>query len=184
MRSCADSPFLSNGSNSEEKFMDTKQAIAALEKAVPEPALGLPDDVFFYISRVTPMINVDLLVKDKAGRTLLAWRHEQYWGRGWHLPGGIVRFRETLETRIRKVAGTEIGSSVDFEPVPLAVNQLINHQRRTRGHFISLLYSCRLPAGFTPENKGLAVTDAGYLRWYEACPDDLFKTQEIYRKFI
>jgi len=32
--------------------MDTTQAIAVLENAVPEPASGLPDDVLFYISRV------------------------------------------------------------------------------------------------------------------------------------
>lgn len=164
--------------------MDTVQAIAALEKAVPEPAAGLPEDVFYYISRVTPMINVDLLVKDKAGRTLLAWRHEQFYRHGWHLPGGIVRFRETLETRIKKVAETEIGAQVEFDPVPLALNQLISPGRRTRGHFISLLYRCYLPAGFTPENKGLSETDAGYLRWYDTCPDNLFKFQEIYRKFI
>ena len=164
--------------------MDTTQAIAVLENAVPEPASGLPDDVFYYISRVTPMINVDLLIKDQDGRTLMAWRTEQYWGNGWHLPGGIVRFRETLDTRIRKVAETEVGSTVEFEPEPLSITQLISNKRRTRGHFISLLYKCGLPAGFIPENKGLAETDSGYLRWFSGCPEDLFRTQEVYRKYI
>ncbi|HNW44013.1 MAG TPA: NUDIX domain-containing protein [Elusimicrobiales bacterium] len=164
--------------------MDIKEAVVVLTKQVPDPSLGLPDDVFYYVSRVTPMVNVDLLVKDEKGRTLLAWRNDQYAGQGWHLPGGIVRFRETLETRILKVAETEIGAAVTFEPQPLAINQIINPALDIRGHFISVLYKCSLSGAFEPRNEGVARTDAGYLKWHETCPDDLLKLQDIYRKFI
>jgi len=164
--------------------MDIATAIKILEKEVPDPSLGLPEDLFFYISRVTPMVNVDLLIKDEKGRVLLSWRDDVYAGKGWHLPGGIVRFRETLEERVQEVARLEIGRSVEFDPHPIAINQIINHQRRIRGHFISLLYKGSLPARFVPKNKGRARTDAGYLAWHEACPENLLALHEIYRKFL
>lgn len=164
--------------------MNIADAIAILNKQVPNPQAGLPDELFFYISRVTPLVNVDLLIKDEFGRTLLSWRNDQYAGEGWHLPGGIVRFRETLETRVKKVAETEIGISVDFDPNPIAINQIIRNEREIRSHFISILYKCTLSSAFVPENKGLSNTDEGYLKWHATCPDNLLKFHEIYRKFL
>lgn len=163
--------------------MNIVDAIAILDQEVGNPSAGLPEELFFYISRVTPMVNVDLLIKDESGRTLLSWRNDQYAGQGWHLPGGVVRFRETLETRIKKVAETEIGTSVDFDANPIAINQII-HNKKNRSHFISILYKCSLFAAFVPENKGLCDTDAGYLMWHTGCPSNLLKLQEIYRKFL
>ncbi|MFZ2656840.1 MAG: NUDIX domain-containing protein [Victivallales bacterium] len=164
--------------------MSVSEAIAILDKQVPNPCLGLPDEVFYYISRTTPMLNVDLLIKDEKERTLLSWRDDQYAGKGWHIPGGIVRFKETLETRIMKVAENEVGAHVDFDPAPMAINQIILTESNTRGHFISILYKCYLPATFIPDNKGLPNTAAGYLMWHESCPVDLLKLQDIYRKYI
>lgn len=163
--------------------MKILDAITVLEKKAPHPHQGLPDDIFYYISRTTPLVNVDLLIKDERGRTLLAWRNDPYCGQGWHVPGGILRFKETLETRLKKVAETEIGAPVEFEPEPLATNTIILKQK-TRGHFISFLFKCYLPHSFLPENKGLKETDAGYLKWHQSCPKNLLKTQKKYEVYI
>ena len=160
------------------------RAVAVLDAAVPDPSRGLPDEVFYFISRMTPMVNVDLLVKDERGRTLLAWRNDPYAGQGWHLPGGIIRFKETMEERIRQVAATEIGAAVGFDPVPLAINQIIAPALPARNHFISILFRCHLAGAFVPENRGLSRHDAGYLKWHDACPDDLLTFQEIYRSWL
>ena len=82
--------------------MTILEAIKFLKQNVPNPSKGLPEDLFYYISSTTPLINVDLLIKDENGRTLLAWRNDQYIDRkGWHIPGGIVRYKETIEKRKR-----------------------------------------------------------------------------------
>lgn len=164
--------------------VSTEAAVAALVEAVPDPSQGLPDSVFYYISRTTPLVNVDLLIKDERGRTLLSWRDELYTGRGWHVPGGIVRFKETFEARIKKVAETEIGAAVRFDPVPIALHQMIHRKRDVRGHFISLLYKCFMPGTFTPRNEGLSMKDSGYLMWHDGCPADLLPIHETYRKYI
>jgi len=164
--------------------MNVTDAIAILDKQALDPSEGLPEELFLFISRITPLVNVDLLVKDKNGRTLLAWRNDRYCGEGWHVPGGVVRLKETLESRVKKVAETEIGAEVNFEATPLAVNQCIYPERDIRSHFISILYRCFLSGAFIPENKGLSSKSAGYLKWHDACPDNLLKVHEMYRKYI
>lgn len=164
-------------------FMNIHEAIEFLDKQILNPSSGLPEDVFLFISRLTPMVNVDLLIKDENGRTLLSWRDDQFVGAGWHLPGGILRFKENLETRVVKVAEKEIDAAVEFDPIPVAINQIIcDHD--TRGHFISVLYKCFLSSKFIPKNTGLSNKDNGYLMWHDSCPENMVKVHEIYRKYI
>ncbi|MDD5449038.1 MAG: NUDIX hydrolase [Candidatus Omnitrophica bacterium] len=164
--------------------MNLTDAIAIIEKHSPNPKAGLPDEVFYYISRVTPLVNVDLLIKDEFKRTLLSWRDDKYSGKGWHLPGGIVRFKETLDTRVKKVAEAEIGAPVNFDPAPIAINQIILKEHDVRGHFISILFKCSLTSDFVPKNTELSSSDAGYLMWHKTCPENLLKFHEIYRKYL
>lgn len=163
--------------------MTVNEAIEFIEKQIPDPTKGLLEEVFLLVTRITPMINVDLLIKDENNRTLLSWRNDVFHQPGWHVPGGIIRYKETFETRIKKVAEIEIGTVAKFDPVPIALNQIILEQKN-RGHFISLLYKCFVPSTFVPENKGLSENDAGYLKWHKFCPDNLLKVQDIYRTFI
>jgi len=166
-----------------KNVMNIHEAIEFLNKRISDSSKGLPEELFLFISRMTPMVNADLLIKDENGRTLLSWRDDQFAGTGWHLPGGIVRFKEKLENRVRKVAEKEIGTMVKFDSVPIAVNQVIcDHD--TRGHFISILYKCFLSAKFIPNNKGLSNNDPGYLLWHDSCPPNLVKVHEMYRRYI
>jgi ADP-ribose pyrophosphatase YjhB (NUDIX family) len=160
------------------------EAIKVLDEHISDPSRGLTDEVFYYISRVTPLVNVDLLIKDEKGRTLLSWRHDRYSGKGWHIPGGIIRFKETWESRIRKVAEIEIGTEVGFDPKPVAINQIISCKNINRGHFISILHKCFLSGSFVPQNRGLSKKDNGYLEWHEKCPGNLIKAHKIYEAYI
>ncbi|MCM8763860.1 MAG: NUDIX hydrolase [Candidatus Omnitrophica bacterium] len=158
-------------------------AIELLEKVAGNPEDGLPEEIFLFITRMVPIVNIDLLIKDERNRTLLAWRDDRYSGKGWHVPGGIVRYKERLIERVEKVAETEIGISVKFEPVPLAINEIILPQR-TRGHFISFLYKGFIPGSFVPANAELKEDDAGYLKWHNCCPENLIEVHKIYKKYI
>jgi len=118
--------------------MNLKDAIDTLDAECRNPHSGLPEPVFLLLSRLTPLVNVDLLIKDDMGRTLLTWRDDIYHGVGWHIPGGIVRFKEVMHERIRAVARLELGCEVVCEPCPVAINEYIEGMRSERGHFISL----------------------------------------------
>lgn len=164
--------------------MDIDEAIGYLEKNVANPEIGLPEEIFLFISRITPMVNIDLLIKDENGRTLLSWRDDKYSKAGWHLPGGILRYKEKLESRIQKVAEIEIGTMLEFEPVPIAFNQFIIPELSTRGHFISFLYKCFFSNKYELKNIGLSDKEHGYLKWHNTCPENIIKVHEIYRKYI
>ncbi len=163
--------------------MNIKGAIKFLEKQIKNPEVRLPEEIFLFISRMTPLINVDLLIKDENGRTLLSWRDDEYAGTGWHVPGGIIRVKETIRKRLGKVAETEIGAKVKFDFKPLAINETI-FKRRPLGHFVSFLFKGYLPSSFIPQNKGLKETDAGYLKWHKFCPGNLLKSHGIYKDYI
>ena len=164
--------------------MDLKDAIRCLDKAVNNAKTGLPDELFYFVTRLTPMVNVDLLVKDSRNRTLLAWRKDTSSGAGWHVPGGIVRYKEKLEDRIKQVSIKELGIALNFSPMPIAINQLIQW-RDTRGHFISFLYYCKIEKELVPNNKDTSPNTTGYLKWHENCPDNLVRVHKrIYSKFI
>ncbi len=165
-------------------LVSVNDAIELLEKSIPNPEKGLSDEVFYYISRTTPLVSVDLLIQDEDLGTLLSWRDDQYTGQGWHVPGGIIRYKESIISRINQVSKSELATEVVFEPVPIAINQIIAYQQRDRAHFVSLLFKCRVPDDFEINNRVLDESDPGYLRWFQQCPDDILSWHQIYRPFI
>lgn len=167
-----------------EKIVVMAETINILESCMGNPSKGLPDEVFFFVSRITPLINVDLLIKNELGQTLLTWRADNFYT-GWHIPGGIIRFKETIAERIKAVAENELEAEVEFDPALLAMNEKINTTRNTRGHFISLLYRCHLTK---QPSKRLRCKDnvpnPGEWKWHSSCPDNIVSVHEMYRKFI
>jgi len=165
--------------------MESKDVIEMLESLIEDPCKGLPEDVFLFVSKITPLINVDLLIKDEKSRTLLTWRDDGYCSPGWHIPGGIIRFKETVVTRVKTVAKHELGAEVEFDPVPLAINEVIHPTRKMRGHLISLLFCCTL---MTPlaESRCYKIGNPkpGDWAWHDTFPENMIPVHEMYRQFI
>jgi colanic acid biosynthesis protein WcaH len=158
--------------------------IAALEASLGRPRDGLPEDVFEFVSRVTPLVNVDLLIKEPSGQTLLTWRDDRFYGPGWHVPGGIIRFGERAVDRAHACVLAELGANVDVEPAPLFVMESILGEG-TRGHSISLLFRCRLTSSLDESLRaGVGRPSAGQWRWHEVCPPDLIPEQALYEPFF
>jgi len=146
---------------------------------------GLPEEIFLAISTLTPIVNVDLLVRDDVGQILLSWRSDAYFGCGWHLPGGCIRFKETMEERLQKTAMEELHSQVFFEKFPLAVKDVVVNKEesvpRFREHHLAVLYDCRFPADYKIQNGKLEEQDAGYLKWFSKIPDNILEVHSCYQ---
>jgi ADP-ribose pyrophosphatase YjhB (NUDIX family) len=159
--------------------------LSYLENLVIDPSEGLPDDLFLFVSKIIPLINVDLLIKNEQHQTLLTWRDDKYYGAGWHIPGGIIRYKETLFKRIHAVAKNELGASITFKNEALAVNETIHPSRKARGHFISLLYDCVLTS---PPDEKIRHTQGtplpGQWAWHNKCPENIIAIHQMYKKFI
>lgn len=156
----------------------------AIESAIGDPREGLPEDIFLFVSRITPLINVDLLVQDDGGRTLLTWRDDGHFGCGWHVPGGVIRYKETAADRVRACALEELGAVVSFDPAPIFVMETII-DARDRGHAISMLFRCRLLTSPDPAREaGQAPLTGGEWRWFAERPPDLLAVQDQYTRFF
>lgn len=165
--------------------MDPRLDFAALDAWAPQPEGGLPEELFLFISRFVPMVNVDLLIQDAGHRILLTWRDDRFYGPGWHVPGGIIRYKEAAADRIRDTARRELGAEVAFDAQPFVIEEWREPERRERGHCVSLLYRCSLLSG-PAENLRFSgdVPLRGQWAWHAACPPDLIPEQAAYRRLF
>jgi colanic acid biosynthesis protein WcaH len=160
-----------------------------LDNVHPEEGLG--KELFLQVSALVPIVNVDLLVYNSKGQFLLTWRDDPHCGRGWHVPGGCIRFKETFEERIRKVAKNELGlTNFTFDREPVKVFEIIDKSRREidnqneRAHFIALAYKCYVPDDFEMDNQARKEGDVGYIKWFDRLPDDFLSIQSCYKELL
>jgi colanic acid biosynthesis protein WcaH len=167
------------GKNSELKVL-----ISEIERRIDLSA-EMPQELFLFLSRITPLVNVDLLIQDDERGTLLTWRADRHFGPGWHVPGGIIRHKELAADRIRAVARQELATTVSFDPKPIHVQENVRHAWRDRSHAISLLYRCRLARPLDPSRR--FTPDAprpDQWLWHESCPANLIPEQQAYATYM
>lgn len=157
-------------------FSELSDAIRYIEQCIPSPDKGLPEEVFLFASRLTPLVNVDILIRNEEGHVLLTWRDDKIFGSGWHVPGGCVRIGEYFADRIVAVARGELGVSVFCYSTPLGVFETIDNMRPFRKHHVSLLFECKLMDSLDPvkEFSGKSSRNGAWL-WHPECPPDLLQ---------
>lgn len=152
------------------------------------PCDGLPESLFLLFSSLTPITNIDLLIVDKEKGVLLTWRDDPFYGQGWHIPGGCVRMKESLDKRIQITAKNEVGTEVNYLKEPIAVREAMVNEDRPwltnqlyRSYNISFLYLASVPNGYEIENKNEIEHTAGYMKWFTSYPEDLLPChQDLY----
>ena len=157
-----------------------KDLISQVENKIKSPEKGLDEKLFLFLTRLTPIINVDLLIKDfKNQKTLLSWRKKgEVYNPGWHIPGGIIRFKETMIDRVNEVAKIELNTKVKIYPGPIKISEIFLKQKN-RSHFISLLFLCELKKKVSDKNMKKLK-----LKWFKATPKNIIKPHKIYNNLI
>ncbi len=163
----------------------------ALEETDVNPERGLGEKLFLFTSMLTPIVNVDLLIMNEKKEILLSWRDDTVCGKGWHIPGGCLRLKETLQMRIHKCAVSELGSDVYVEDMPLLIKENIagvtesgsGLSQTERSHFISFLFECSIVDLNKLKNCD-GKQKKGHLGWFDYIPDDFLKLQYFYLDFI
>lgn len=72
----------------------------------------LSDEDYAFIYGRSVRMCVDLLIKDSSGKLFLTQRNILPYKGLWHLPGGAIRFKETLEDAANRIAEREFGCKV------------------------------------------------------------------------
>lgn len=155
------------------------------------PEEGLGTDLFLLVSTLIPIVNVDLLVYNEHGQFLLSRRKDSHCGIGWHIPGGCLRFKETIGHRIKEVAQNELGiNDILFVKEPIKIFEIIDNgwrpidNQKERAHFVTLVYKCYVDSSFKINNNDLTENDAGYIRWFDKLPEDLLSIQSCYKEIL
>jgi ADP-ribose pyrophosphatase YjhB (NUDIX family) len=171
------------GSNM-QKTTELDKACLILNKVDGRDGLG--KNLYETISRLTPSVSVELIIRDlRRKMTLLTWRDDELYGPGWHVPGGVVRFKEKLICRAEKVLEKEIGVQSAKISGPVGHHEIFNSERDKRGHFISFVYNVVLHSGLKhTEKTSNDKIYAGDWRWFSVCPDNLISNQEDLRQYI
>ncbi|MDF2959865.1 MAG: hydrolase [Paenibacillus sp.] len=166
--------------------MNSKDAIQFLEHQINKNEDGLPEELFLFVSRLTPLICVDLLIQDDQNRILFTWRDDEIFGKGWHLPGGVIRHNENFADRIIKVGQIELGADITFDSEPLRFVEDLDRSKRNRGHFIAFLYQCRLESKPDESRQftGAEEPRVGEWAWFNGTPDPLLMVHEVYKPYF
>lgn len=150
------------------------------------PEQGLPEEIFLMISGLIPIPNVDLFLLNKEGQILLSWRKDQFYQEGWSLPGGCMRFGETMHERVLKTAQKELGQAVHIEKGPLCVRDAIRGDNpklkypHVRGHNIAVPFLCSLTEALDIKTQSCAERENGCLKWFSEIPQNVLPIHHIY----
>ena len=71
--------------------------------------MWLPDETFKSIIQHTPLISIDLIVRNEQGEVLLGKRVNAPAKGNWFVPGGRVRKNETLDNAFIRLVSEELG---------------------------------------------------------------------------
>ncbi|NMB83739.1 NUDIX hydrolase [Candidatus Roizmanbacteria bacterium] len=108
-------------------------------------------DEFREIYSKVPRLTVEVIIKTDKG-IILTLRKLDSWKGQWHIPGGTVLYKETLERAAARIAEEELG-------VKIAINKQLGHiyypseeKERGFGWSIGIAFLCTIVSG-TPRGS-------------------------------
>ena len=151
---------------------------AALESLVADAANGLPSNTFMLLSRLLPLVNVELVIRNQQNEIALLWRERSsdVAKAGWHLPGGIMRIGESIEERVLKTAKEECGIAVKGFYIT-SMSETVIDVDMPRRHFISFVIECC-------EWSWLSTAAHSEISFYYDSPRDLIENHRRYESLF
>ena len=129
----------------------------------------LPLEEFKAIYSKVPRLCVDLVIRNK-DEILLTLRDIKPAGR-WHLPGGTVLHRESLEDTAKRVAKEELGIDIKIQKLLGAID--FYNDKTGLGHPVSIAFEAS-PIG----NKIKLDSQAKKYKYFKKIPDNSFTEQK------
>jgi colanic acid biosynthesis protein WcaH len=78
-------------------------------------SIQLPAEEFKYVVKNAPLISIDLIIEDEAGRFLLGLRNNAPAKDYWFVPGGRVYKNERLVEALNRISLAELGRSLTLD---------------------------------------------------------------------
>jgi ADP-ribose pyrophosphatase YjhB (NUDIX family) len=78
-------------------------------------AVRLPREEFARVVRLTPLVSIDLVVRNAASETLVGWRRNRPARDSWFVPGGRIGKDERIAVAFARLAREELDADLRFE---------------------------------------------------------------------
>lgn len=134
-----------------------------------------PEDFKNIFSKV-PRLCVEVIIKTNQG-ILLSYRSISPYKNLWHIPGGTVLYKETMEDAVKRVAMDELG--IDVEVVRLiGVNEYPSEEKdRGYGWPIAVNYLCKIVSGIPRGSE-----QGELVQFFKEIPQDMVEEQKMFLK--
>jgi len=137
--------------------------------------MKLTNTIFLEVVRNTPLVSIDLIVRDRDGRILVGKRVNEPAKGTWFVPGGSIRKNETLAGALARISAGELGVALSMSDVRFA--GVYEHFYDTNfaevagvsTHYVVLAYVVQRAFG-TDDLPGGQHSDWGWLS-HPAMPD-------------
>ena len=128
----------------------------------------LSDEDYKFVYDRVPRYCVDLMVQDSEGALLLTRRDIPPFEGLWHLPGGGLRFGESIEEAIKRIAEKELGVEVEIIEIAGTINNFPdNNPGDQPRHSMSVVYKVKIPEG-----EATNASEASDIRFFKELPPE------------
>ncbi|MFW8590331.1 GDP-mannose mannosyl hydrolase [Glaciecola sp. 2405UD65-10] len=127
----------------------------------------LNKDMFEMVVASTPLVSIDLLVRDAKGRILLGKRVNRPAKGSWFVPGGRVLKDETLEQAFIRLLDVELGigqTKACFKGIYEHFYEENFSEKSFTTHYVVMAYEIM----FTAEMSVLPIAQHNDYRWFSA----------------
>lgn len=132
-------------------------------------------DYNFIYSRV-PRMCVDLVIKDKKG-IVLSLRDIEPGKNTWHLPGGRIKFKESVFDAAARIAKTELGIKIKLKKL-LGIMEFPDEvQKGQPRHSISVVFLASIESG-----KIRGTWQAGKVDFFKKLPKPTYREHARFLK--
>jgi len=149
---------------------ELKKVAAQAIHQIKEPEKGIGTELFEAVITIVPQTCIEAVVVDnleRPSKILVVWRDDQHY-RGWHFPGGYIRFGQDFDETVRSVITRELGVPVkSFTDTEVKYSHL-----DSRGHTLGTIFLVELEGNPT---QG---------QWFDHVPEELLEHHKDFLKKV
>lgn len=136
-------------------------------------ATQLSDADFDFIYARVPRACVDIVIETDQGLVLIKREDPPDIG-VWHLPGGGVRFQETVEEAAKRIAQRELGVEIELGQV-IGFDEYLHEQKRLgEAHSIAMMVKAKIVEGSLDE-----LIKSGQVAIFKDLPENIMKPHKV-----
>jgi len=136
------------------------------------------DEKFLRIVDATPLVSIDLIVRNEHEEVLLGWRVNRPAQHSWFVPGGRIRKNERVKEALQRISQRELGVAIADAKLVGVFDHIYDDNflgaAGVNTHYVVLGFAAKLSsqAAITPDEQH------GEIKWWRV--DDLLASANVH----